>query len=109
VSTKTPGNKPQGIKAEVKVQDAVVAEVKELLARKAALETQTEVMARKVESIKVSLAENESLKKKNQELLSQVLNLFQEEWVRRGSYYPDIRQQILEKSASLNAPPAAKK
>jgi hypothetical protein len=102
-------SKPQGIKVEVKVQDTVVAEVKELLARKAALETQAEVMGRKVDAIKVSIAENESLKKKNQELLSQVLNLFQEEWNRRGTFYPDIRQQILEKSASLNAPPAPKK
>ncbi len=101
--------KPQTVKAQVKPQDTVVAEVKELLAKKASLETQTEVMSRKVESIKASLAENETLKKKNQELLEEVLNLFREEWIRRGSYYPDIRQQILEKSASLNAPPAPKK
>lgn len=109
MNTKSAGNQPQGIKVEIKVQDAVVAEVKELLARKDVLETQTEVMARKVDSIKISIAENESLKKKNQELLTRVLTLFQEEWVRRGAYYPDIRQQILEKSASLNAPPAPKK
>ncbi len=101
--------KPEGVKVQVKAQDTVVAEVKELLAKKVSLETQTEVMGRKVESIKASLAENETLKKKNRELLDAVLKLFQEEWVRRGSYYPDIRQQILEKSASLNAPPAPKK
>jgi septal ring factor EnvC (AmiA/AmiB activator) len=93
------------IKAEVVSLETIATQTKELQAQKASLETKVDVLDRKIENIKASLAENEDLKKKNQELLEQVLKLFDEEWSRRAEYYPDIRLSILTSSAALNAPP----
>ncbi len=93
------------IKAEIVPQDTVIEQVKTLSLQNNGLETETEVMERKLEAIKASLAENESLKKTNQELLEQVLRLFDEEWMRRAEFFPDIRLEILTSSAALNAPP----
>jgi len=33
------------------------------------------------------------------------MKLSDEEWSRRGEFYPDIRLEILTASAALNAPP----
>jgi hypothetical protein len=93
------------IKAEIIPQDTVVNQVKELLVQKDGLDIQADVLARKLEQIKASLAENEDLRKKNTELLEQVLKQFEEESLRRAEFHPDIRLAILTSSAALNAPP----
>ncbi len=93
------------IKAEVIPQDSVIEQVKTLSLQNNTLETETEVLERKLEAIKASLAENETLKKTNEELLAETLRLFDEEWTRRADFFPDIRLEILTSSAALNAPP----
>jgi hypothetical protein len=93
------------IKAEVVPQDTVVNQVKELQTQKSGLDTQAEVLERKLEQIKASLAENDDLRTKNKELLDQVLKQFEEESLRKAEYYPDIRLAVLTASAALNAPP----
>ena len=93
------------IKAEVIPQDTVVNQVKEMQIQKDALEIQADVLSRKLEQIKASLAENEDLRNKNKDLLDQVLKQFDEEWSRRAEYFPDVRLSVLTASAALNAPP----
>ena len=90
-------------------QDAIVDQVKELSSEKNNLEVQIEVLERKLENIKASIAENEDLKTKNKILQEQVLKQFEEEWKRRAEYYPDIHLAILMKAAALNAAPPPKK
>ena len=93
------------IKSEVTPQETVVDQVKTLLQQKSELEVQVDVLERKLEAIKASLAENEDFKNKNKELLDQMMKLNDEEWNRRAHFFPDIRLEILTSSAALNAPP----
>ena len=93
------------IKAEIIPQDTVVNQVKELLVQKDGLDIQEDVLSRKLEQIKASLAENEDLRNKNKELLEQVLKQFAEEDQRKAEFYPDLRLAVLTVSAALNAPP----
>ena len=93
------------IKAEIIPQDTVVDQVKTLSKQKEELEVQVDVLERKLEAIKASLAENDDFRSRNKELLEQVLKLSEEEWGRRAQLYPDIRLEILTSSAALNAPP----
>jgi len=93
------------IKADITPQETVVDQVKTLLQQKSELDIQVDVLERKLEAIKASLAENEDFKTKNKELLETMMKLFDEEWNRRGEFYPDIRLEILTASAALNAPP----
>jgi hypothetical protein len=93
------------IKAEIIVQESVAEQAKDLLAQKENLTVQVDVLERKLEHIKASIAENDEFKRKNQELLAAVLAQFQEEWNRKQTHFPDIRLEVLTASASLNAPP----
>ncbi|MBU6153303.1 MAG: hypothetical protein KGP28_03275 [Bdellovibrionales bacterium] len=93
------------IKAEIIPQDAVVNQVKELQSQKNALDTQADVLERRLEQIKASLAENEELRKRNTEILELVLKQVEEEKLRSAEFYPDIRLAVLTVSAALNAPP----
>jgi hypothetical protein len=93
------------IKAEIIPQDTIVNQVKELLVQKDGLDIQEDVLSRKLEQIKASLAENEDLRNKNKELLEQVLKQFSEEEQRKAEFHPDIRLAVLTVSAALNAPP----
>ncbi len=93
------------IKAEIIPQDTVVNQVKELLVQKDELDIQSDVLSRKLDQIKASLAENEDLRNKNKALLEQVLKQFEEEALRKAEFYPDIRLGVLTASAALNAPP----
>ena len=64
------------IKAEIIPQDTVVNQVKELLVQKDGLDIQEDVLSRKLEQIKASLAENEDLRNKNKELQSRYSSNF---------------------------------
>ena len=97
------------IKATPVNQDLVVEQAKSLGDQKAKLEIQAEVLERKLEMIKASLAENEELRTKNKELLQEVMKQFEIEWTRRAEFYPNIRLGILTSAAALNAPASPKK
>jgi len=93
------------IKADIIPQDTVVDQVKTLSKQKSELEVQLDVLERKLDALKASLAENDDFRARNKELMEQMMKLFGEEWSRRAQFYPDIRLEILTASAALNAPP----
>ena len=93
------------VKAILITQESVVDQVKQLETQKREMELELEQLGNKLRSIEASLAENEQLRTKNQDLLNQTLQNFEEEWNRRSSHFPDIHRKILESAATLVATP----
>ena len=87
------------LKAVLITQEAVVDQVKQLETQK------SEMLENKLRNIEASLAENEQLRVKNQELLNQTLQNSEEEWNRQSTHFPDIYRKVLESAAALVATP----
>ena len=93
------------LKAVLITQEAVVDQVKQLETQKAEMEVEFEQLENKLRNIEASLAENEQLRVKNQELLNQTLQNSEEEWNRQSTHFPDIYRKVLESAAALVATP----
>ena len=89
-------------------QAQVIEQIKGLTTQQDHLLSQIRLAEEKLRLIQASLSENEALKARIHELMDQSLGFFQEEWMRKSEYFPDIRMLSLMKAVELVAPPTKK-
>jgi hypothetical protein len=96
-------------KIDVVPQEQVAEQVKGLTEQRDKLLLQIEQLERKHQLIEASLAENGVLTERVKALLAESAALFEEEWKRKSTYYPDIWLAVLEKAAALTQSDSSKK
>jgi len=97
------------VKPDVVPQATVVEQVKGLSEQRYKLTIQAEQLEHRLKLIEGSLSENDQLSERVNALLAESLGLFEEEWKRRATFYPDLWLGTLEQALMVIAPPTGKK